>query len=678
MATYNIPGVTTSVIDYSNITNVNLGGRSVLIIGFSKFGDDQDYMEFSNGETAKTLLGGVNTAKYGKSVYYLLGALSVTSKVYFRRLLPKDSSYANIVIDKNINSSVINDAKDITTLITENILVNIAKNKGEGYNEFYVTYEPALDIEKIYADDEGDPDYKYNFLRVSIYQNTPNGVISILPATVVSLIDTDPFTNTPILDLTTSETLYINDKISSKNEFVNVFLNELYLPDIKKYPNIKSLIKDKNVPEMVLKDITTGVNYKVKANENADGTYNLFIEATKQEGLPKLTLKYYNAGANNYKKFYVDNGELKLDDDPEATSDTSHDALYTNATNNFVKLYIDPASQQLVIEEFKTLRSDLYKKLIKSNWQLQAGSDGQNLHINDLFNFNGPGDTNAENGKMLLLDFINNDKDLRETMYPRYKFDYLVDWTSDLDIINYIINLTDSSGLFFGINSLPIAYDPSQDYQIRTEKLYQSSYNNALYSGQWNLKHYDEFSGKNTAMSLSYYMMLNHLKIDNTISITEPVAGIVKGQLPVSNVQLSYSPSSADIEKLRFQQINTIISENDGIYAIDQLTMYKKASKLSRINVVKVIQKMRKDLPPLLKPYIQIKSTNNNTSTISGIVENYMSKWKVSVGSANPDAIFSSINISTMFIEEDYTLVVTIKVTPIGTIEKISIPIIVQ
>ena len=567
--------------------------------------------------------------------------------------------------------------KDIKEIISKNILVNIAKNKGEGYNEFYVTYEPAFDIEKIYSDDEGDADYKYNFLRVSIYQNTPTGVITILPSTVVSLIDTDPFTNTPILDLATSETLYVNDKINSKNDFVNVFLNESYLPDIKKYINIKTLIKDKNVPEIILKDISTGINYKVKANEK-DGSYNLYIEATKNEGSPKITLKYYNAGANNYKKFYIDNRELKLDDDPEATADNSYENLYTVATNNFVKLYIDPATQKLMIEEFNTLRSDLYKKLIKNSWQLQSGTDGQNLHINDIFNFNGPGDSNSENGKMLLINFINNDKDLRETMYPRYKFNYLVDWTSDLDIINYITNLTDSSGLFLGINSLPIAFDASQDYQIRTEKLYQSSYNNALYSGQWNLKHYDEYSGKNISMALSYYMMINHLKIDNTMSITEPVAGITKGQLPVANVKLSYSPSSADIEKLRFQQINTIINENDGIYAIDQLTMYKKSSKLSRINVVKVLQLMKNELPPILKPFIQTKSNIDNTSAISGKVENYMSRWLLQVGSSNPDAIFSDINISTMFIEEDYTLIVTIKVTPIGTIEKISIPIIVQ
>ncbi len=679
MATYNIPGVTTSVIDYSNITNVNLGGRSVLIIGFSKFGKTNDFMEFSNSEEAKYKLGGVNNTKYGKGVYYLLGALTQTSKVYFRRLVPNDSTYANIVIDSNVNSTVINSVNNLNALLdSDNLFVHAGQNQGEGYNEFYVTYEPAVDIEKIYADDEGDPDYKYNFLRVSIYQNTSKGIVNILPPTVISLIDTDPEKNTPILDLTTGETLYVNDRITLKNDFVVGQLNEKYLPKIKEYTNIKSLTNDKNVPEMILKDISTGVNYKVKADENADGSYSLFIEATQNEGLPKLTLKYFNAGANNYKKFYVDNGELKLDDDPEATADTSFDALYTVAPNNFVKLYIDPATQKLIIEEFKTLRTDLYKKLIGQSWQLQAGSDGANLSIDGVFNFNGPGEIGSENGKMLLLDFINNNTDLKETMYPRYKFDYIVDWTSDLDVMNAIINLSDNTGLFLGLLALPLTYDPNNDYKIRTEKLYQSSFNNALYSGQWNLKHYDEFSGKNISMSMSYYMMIDHLKIDNTMSITEPVAGIVKGQIPASNIQLSYIPSSADIEKLRFQQINTIIKESDGIYSIDQLTMYKKASKLSRINVVKVIQVMRKDLPPLLKSFIQVKETNSNVSTIQSIVSNYMDKWKVTTGATNPDAIFSNVSVSTTFLSEDYTLIVTIKVTPIGTIEKISIPIIVQ
>jgi hypothetical protein len=267
MAIYNIPGVTTSVIDYSNINNTNLGGRSVLIVGFSKFGDDKNYMEFSDGEILKQKVGGVNTSKYGKAVYYSIGALSVTSKVYFRRLVPSDSTYANVIIDKDMKSSVVSDVTNDKTLISSsNIFNHIAKNRGEGYNEFYITYEPALDTEKIYADDEGEPDFKFNFLRAGIYQNTTNGVKTILPPTVISLLDNDPLVNTPILDLTTGETLYVNDKLSLKNDFVNAFLNETYLPDLKKYQNIKTLVKEKNVPEIILKDISTGINYKVFSN----------------------------------------------------------------------------------------------------------------------------------------------------------------------------------------------------------------------------------------------------------------------------------------------------------------------------------------------------------------------------------------------------------------------------
>ena len=677
MATYNIPGVTTSVVDYSNITKVNLGGRSVLVVGFSKYGKTDEIMEFSNGDELKYELGGVNTTKYGKSVYYALGSLINTSKVFFKRLMPTDSKYANINIDKN-NDSIVHEVTDLKSLLSsDDLLFQYGKYTGNGYNEFYLTYDPAYDIEKVYANDEGDADYIYNFLRVTIYQNTENGLKTILPPTVVSIIDTDPHKNVPILDLATGETLYINDRISNKNNFVSVNLNEEYLSDIKEFININALIKAKNVPEMILKDISTGVNYKIKAKESW-GSYKLYTEATKTKGLPKLTLKYFNSGANNYKKFYVDNGELKLDNDAEATSKTSHDALFTTSDQNFTKIYIDSSTQNLVVEEFETPRSNLYKKLINQSWKLQSGYDGKNLHINSIFNFAGPGQSGSENGKMLLLDYLNTDEVIRETMYPRYKFDYLVDWTSDLDVMNAVINVCDSTGLYLGLLAEPLSWSPIEDYNIRTEKLYQSSFNNILYSGQWNLKHYEEYSGKNIAMSLSYYMMKNHLKIDNELSITEPVAGMVKGQLNVSNVKLSYTPQSADIEKLRFQQINTIIKESDGIYSIDQLTLFKKASKLSRINTVKVIQKIRKDLPSLLKPYIQVKENNNNLSVIQSIVENYMEKWKVTTGTDNPDSIFSNIDISTTFLAEDFTLIVTIKVTPIGTIEKISVPIIVE
>ena len=679
MATYNIPGITTSVVDYSIITPAIAGGRTPLIAGPSKFGDDENIMEFNDVQTVKYLTGGPNYQKYGLALHYVVGALTATGKVLFKRLLPSDATYANIGIKKDNNGNLISTSYDNINdkyfFYNNGILNHFGKAKGEGYNEFYVHYQADPVTEKIYADDEGDPKYKYNFLKVTIYQKLPEGIKTIAGPFTISLIDTDPKLNVPIVDITTGETLFINDRIESKNDFVNVKLNETHLLELKKYLNINDLIEEKGTPEIILKDTQTGINYKIKANPSNE----LYIEATSNEGMNEVILKYYSSGAWNYVKLYVENGEIKKESTTDVGPDTpTYEKIYLVGDLNFVEAYIDSESQELKVVEFKTARSDLYKKLLSQDWQFESGFDGEYLHINDQINFNGPSEEGKENVKQLLIKFFNENLDIREVMFPKYIFHYIVDWTSDLDVINSIINLTDDIGRALGIHSLPLSYDADTDYKTRTEKLYQSTYNNILYAGEWNLKHYDEYSGKNIAMPMSYYMMISHLKVDNQYSITEPVAGIVRGQLPVSGVQLSYTPKTPEIEKLRNVQINTIVKETDGIYSIDQLTMYKKASKLSRINIVKVIQQMRIDLPQLLKPYIQTKETIDVVGAIETVVSDYMNKWKVVAGSSNPDEIFKDISISTMYIPEEYKLIVSIRVVPIGTIEKIDIPIIVE
>ena len=672
MVTYNIPGVTTSVQDFTNIKTANLGGETVLVVGPSKLGSS-NIMELTDPEEAKILLGGVDIQKYGLAVYYAIKFLNITGKVLFKRLVAKDAKIANISIDKDLKivSTPISD--ELTLIKSDNNLSIYADGYGDGYNSFFVKFSPAPDVEKVYADDDGDLLYNYNFLRASIFQQTPNGVKTIASNVVVSLIDTDPrLNNAPILDVTTGKSLYITDKFNASNKFVNLYLNTDKLTDIKKYLNVNDILKEKNLPEVILKDTETGINYKVKGNSE----HGLYLEATSKSGYDKLVLKYYHNSANNFKKLYVKNGELKIDTDLNVND--GYEELYIEGDNNFLKLYIEPDTQNLKVVDFNILRSDLYKTLINNTFYLQNGSDGENFIINDKMNFSGPGSTEKPNVKMAMLDFINNDKVIREVMYPQFDISYVVDWTSDLDVMTAWINYTDDVGFTTGILGLPLAYDPNQDYKTRTELLYQSNYHCALYSGQWNLKHYDEFSGKTIAMPQTLYQAMIHLKVDNEISITEPAAGIVKAQLPVANVQLSYVASSADIEKLRFQQINTIIKETSGIYTIDQLTMYKKASALSRINLVKVIHKMRRDIPKLLKPYLQTKEIDDINSAIYDTVSSYMNRWKVTQDNTNPDAIFKNIDISIQYIKSEYKSIVTIRVTPIGTIEQIDVPIILE
>jgi hypothetical protein len=234
--------------------------------------------------------------------------------------------------------------------------------------------------------------------------------------------------------------------------------------------------------------------------------------------------------------------------------------------------------------------------------------------------------------------------------------------------------MADEIGFTMPIISLPRETDYEKDYLMRIEDVYLSSYNTAMYSGQNNDNHYVAEIGNRISCPSSYYALLNHLDIDASISITEPMANMVKGQIPVAGADLSYNAKSAHIEKLRGVQINTIISEIDGVYFIDQLTAYKAASKLSRINVVKVIHRMRKDIPKILKDLLQKKALENVIYSAKARVEQYMNRWLVTENNTI-DGIFSDVEVTPVFIEEELKLIVAIAVRPIGTIERIEVPI---
>ncbi len=213
------------------------------------------------------------------------------------------------------------------------------------------------------------------------------------------------------------------------------------------------------------------------------------------------------------------------------------------------------------------------------------------------------------------------------------------------------------------------------DIAARKERLYQSSYNSMLYSGQMNKTHTTP-KGAKMYMPFSYYAMCAHLNVDNKYSITEPVANIEKGLFETDNLNLTYAPTSLEIETLRNIQINTAIVEPDGTYIIDQLTMYKKASKLSRGNIVKVLHRIRKDLPKVLKSLIQLKETKDIRDTAIRRAETELAKWKVTTENYT-NGIFSEVSVKGTYDSSTYKLRLSVTVKPIGTIESIDIPIIV-
>ncbi len=330
------------------------------------------------------------------------------------------------------------------------------------------------------------------------------------------------------------------------------------------------------------------------------------------------------------------------------------------------------ANVKLDVYEFE--RYALYNALITQEFKLSAGSDGENLYINGQLNMNGPGEAGKQNAKMLLLDFYNNNAEIKEVLYPKWDFDYVVDFSMDSTIQAAITNLNDYLETSFGIHAPGITYNYTQDIDYRKYSLGISSYCNAIYSGEGNLKHYDDDLGRTIYMPSNYYAMLSHLYIDGTLGLAEPVANMNKGALKDAPIKLSYEPTSSEIEMLRSKQINAIISEPDGIYFIDQLTMYKKSSILSRIHAIKPILKVKKDLRKILKDALQSKDGNTAKNRVSMMVNDYMKDW-VYDARKNPRGAFEYFKVSSDFDENKLTIKVFLTVKPLRSVEKINVTI---
>lgn len=702
-----IPSVTTSVIDRSTIDVVINGKRTILLPIFSKYGKE-GFSKFSSINGFNYSMGQQDIKKYGNA--YLYGeAACITDNVITYRMLPDDATYANNTIRANgllqsyPNIITKNDMTYIDTKskVDNDVVISaLARNRGEGYNSILVTFNPATEFEKNDSNNVGETNYKFNFIQADIYEKTSNGNLKALGDPVVfSLIETDNVTNDSIIDKISGENLFVNDIFKDSNEFLTLNIDPKYSDEINDNATIDDVAEFRFIIE---DDLTPDKNYELKVE-----TYNKIVvdsnginqriptqrltavitsdfPALDDKGSVKYTpiIKYVDDnGDDNGKLITITNSKITLSNAPSVSASTPI-SFKLDGEDAFYDFSLDVLGE-IVFTEIYTLRHMIYSKLMEYSVTLYAGYDGKNLHINNRFNLNGESEPEKQNGKELLLQFFNNTEDLREVLYPKYDFDYIPDWSENVDVQVAIINLADDIGLTMPILSLPLSYNPTitkkdlpeRDLETRKEKLFQSSYNSTMYSGQLNKTHKTNTNLK-LYMPLSYYSMIAHLRIDNQFSITEPVANIVKGTLASTNLNLTYAPTSLEIESLRNSQINTVIVEPDGTYIIDQLTMYKKASKLSRSNVVKVLHRIRKDLPKLLKDLLQKKAIGSVIDLAVGRTEKELSKWIITPENAK-DGIFETGSVKATFNEKTNKLRLTITVKPVGTLESIDIPIIV-
>ena len=736
-----IPGVFMSVTDNSIVEAPTESDRSVFMAMPLKYGDEK-VMKFSTTKSLEAAVGTENSFKYGKGQFYARSFIEAGATVFIKKIDDPSATYANQLLRRSDTyyglvpgtnpdysadpftaitfSSVstkdtliqvaANDSDVIKANKEETVYSLLAKGRGAGYNDLFAIYKNASEYEKFDATDEGIINYKFNFVNMEVYENNSyNSEVKKKSNTILfSLMDIDPVTKNMITHKSNGSVLWVNSIVESSNFYLTAKINPTFQEEIRKYPNIDAVLADKNKPFFFVESAETAADttllmkdrkwYEVSINDTAKPAQFKIQKATVTGARQITAQPIFEVSENGTKKFYQavvrsTNSSLTLDfieftspvSNFVATYPLTNKIAYVDGDNAFYQLELNYNSTtskvELSYEPFRFLRWELYSTMMMYNMKLSEGAD--NTNTAGFVNSDGSANIDAiANG---IFEYIRDDKEIREVIYPKFTFNYLIDWTDTVKVKSILILLADRLRKSMHIASCPSVrltstglspdYSVENDILCREQYLTDSSYNTMLYSSQQNKTHFDSVTKQTYKLPSAFYALLDHLYVDREFSITEPVANIDKGIIRTTNLTLSHEIYSEDIEDLRKLQINCIVTDGSDNYFIDQLTAYKKTSKLSLGNVVKTLQYLQILLPKKLKKYLQKKETDVAiTANVLNEVQEILKPYKSTTNSE--DAIFKDVVVNPKF--DNNILTVAIRVTPAGTTEKINVPIIVQ
>ena len=738
-----IPGVFTEVIDNSIAETDNLSKRTVFVVGPSKFGSD-GLTPFETTENLASTLGDENTFKYGLGQFYAKSFILAGANVLFKRIDDPTATYANQLLYKNpayYGNPTNNIAADYTkepmagaffgdivnkdTLISplpitnpnysaaneaikENTILSLlATGKGNGYTDLFTTFTDAKDYEKFEADDDGLENYKFNFIYGRVLESGAE-VKKKSTSILFSLIDIDPEKKNVISHRSSGTNLYVNEIFEKSNLYMSMRINSVFKEEMRKYPTIDSVLTEKNKNFLYVESSTTfsDVNllpseriwYEIQVDDSGKNPTFKIQRATftsrraKRDFAGKVpTLPTFLVDGKKYILTIEDNnGKLSVKHNlinmAEETTYAEGEPAYIDGTEAYYTFVLRKNSAngniEIITDKFRFLRWEVYSYLRKYNLKLNGGKDS--TASNGFLNLDGSANVTAIANAT--YQYLVYNKEIREVVYPKFIFNYMIDWTQNVKVIDAMYLLADRLKRAMHIAHCPSVrlnetglsqdYSKENDLICREQYLTRSSYNTMLYSSQNNREHYDPETKLSHRLPSSFYALLNHLYIDNSsLGITEPVANIEKGIIRTQTLKLSHELYSEDIAELRKQQINCIVSDGNTNYFIDQITSYKKKSKLSLGNVVKTIQYLQVLIPAKLKPYLQKKETDPAiTTNAMNELQEILKPYKVNVNSK--DAIFKTVVIKQSF--NDNVLQLLLRLNPAGTTEKIEVPIIVE
>jgi len=648
-----VPDIEIFEIDRSFIEPPAEDGPGIYIALFSNKGPDNKIVKGYSPSNIINTFGEPDVEKYGYGLYYAIKAAEFTPNVFIVRLLPQDATYSNIIVKFRSNIDTYTVSQDNLTQ-SQNINLNDVTGLNVGDKILIKVQEPNSSV--LY--------YEYRTITAI---DSDNNIITVDEPVIVYSGNEIYLVREPLVysasGLTSAD--QINGELS-----LSIPVNEEVTEPVGFGFAIYPIGRGEYYNNIII---------KFERNTDLERRY-----ADEQTGKPLYPYNFWN--------IYVfeknpETGVLTLLEDPITVSILETD-------NNGQPFRHPITGQKLFIEEQINNFSNIIRVVtapVNSNYngkkQIIPASLKAYFEKNNTDQFvlqNGYDGTLDDNTKTsLLLQAYNGtlNEDIEKItesspLFKAYDIHYIPDPGYGLDVKGAILNLAQQRGDCTALLSLPYSNKHTNDINTRINILSQSTIYGLLDSGQY-LTITDPFTGKKIPMPASYFRMVRILYNRQTYGIPTPPAGAKYGSITETVFEFSYIPKKSQAEDLLRYQINPIIKTPRGeTYFVQELTMYKRYSILTRYYVVDTLVQFKKDIPELVRDLLMEKATDRIIKEAKERVSRYLNRW-LEGGDPKQEALKQySVNIT--FDETSLTLYIYITVRFLRTIEQIKIPIIVK
>ncbi len=280
--------------------------------------------------------------------------------------------------------------------------------------------------------------------------------------------------------------------------------------------------------------------------------------------------------------------------------------------------------------------------------------------------------TQAYNGTLTSTD--GSVEQIPECVYPWYDIDYVLTGgypaavqyggRTLADIRQDCVHLADTGSLITNYQD---------DITARLESVDWNNWTSMLYVQYRRI--FDTFTGEYLWINPVYHAIERHLYCDAVYFLAEPVAGIEKGAIS-EKIDLAYKGNHTQRGDLQDKNLNMVIVEPQGKYILTQLTTWKRLSVLQRGHVAKFVAYIRKEIPKFLKDILQRRATSYWIGQAQYRTSEFLSKFLES--SVERYSVLKSFTVSVVFDDARNELNVYVDITPIRSIERINVFIIVH